>query len=175
MIHFVFRVVGWFAIKLHTTYRLSSFFCIVSEFIQTRMASTKQSKEKDPADIVNQNAIHIETIKKENKSQKVYTLFSINPYKRFHILTDKPMAGNKTHDKVQEDPAFLRALHRACLEPTKKYTHPQTESQEIGWISRPLIVSDRSDRRLNWSRQNSEITKYMDAAWRLKEQTQNLG
>ncbi|CAB1323903.1 unnamed protein product [Coregonus sp. 'balchen'] len=67
------------------------------------MAAVKQSKEKDPADIVNQNAIHIETIKKENRSQKVYTLFSINPYKRLHILTDKPMAGNKTHDKVEED------------------------------------------------------------------------
>lgn len=37
------------------------------------------------------------------------------------------------------------------------------------------IASDRSDRRLNFHRQNSEITKYMDAAWRLKEQTQNLG
>lgn len=36
------------------------------------------------------------------------------------------------------------------------------------------IVPDRSDRRLNHPRQNSEITKYMDAAWRLKEQTQNL-
>uniref|UniRef100_A0A4W5MU54 Cilia and flagella associated protein 144 n=1 Tax=Hucho hucho TaxID=62062 RepID=A0A4W5MU54_9TELE len=132
------------------------------------MAATKQSKENDPADIVNQNAIHIETIKKENRSQKVYTLFSINPYKRLHILTNKPMTVLEKKPK----PAFLRTIHMACLEPTKKYTHPQTESQEIGWISRPLIVSDRSDRRVNWSRQNSEITKYMDAAWRLKEHTE---
>lgn len=36
------------------------------------------------------------------------------------------------------------------------------------------IASDRTDKRLNFPRQNSEITKYMDAAWRLKEQTQNL-
>uniref|UniRef100_A0A674DVR0 Cilia and flagella associated protein 144 n=1 Tax=Salmo trutta TaxID=8032 RepID=A0A674DVR0_SALTR len=122
------------------------------------MSSAKQSKEKDPADIVNQNAIHIETIKKENRSQKVFTLFSvwINVNEEFH----------------DEQPLFLIFFH---FSPTKKYTHPQTESQEIGWISRPLIVPDRSDRRLNWSRQNSEITKYMDAAWRLKEQTQNLG
>uniref|UniRef100_A0A8C7KF81 Cilia and flagella associated protein 144 n=1 Tax=Oncorhynchus kisutch TaxID=8019 RepID=A0A8C7KF81_ONCKI len=126
------------------------------------MASAKQSKEKDPADIVNQNAIHIETIKKENRSQKVYTLFNVWTNVNEEEFHDEP-------------PLFLMAIHRACLEPTKKYTHPQTESQEIGWISRPLMVSDRSDRRLNWSRQNSEITKYMDAAWRLKEQTQNLG
>ncbi|XP_010870653.1 protein FAM183A [Esox lucius] len=136
------------------------------------MATAKQSK-KDPVDIVHQNAIHVETIKKENRSQKLYTNFSINPFKTLHVFTDKPTTGY-THDNV-EDPAFIKALHDARLEPTKKYAYPQTESQEIGWISTPLIVSDRSDRRVNWPRQNSEITKYMDAAWRLKEQTQNLG
>ena len=36
------------------------------------------------------------------------------------------------------------------------------------------IASDRSDRRLSFPRQNTEITKYMGAAWRLKEQTRNL-
>lgn len=35
--------------------------------------------------------------------------------------------------------AFLRIIHGAHLEPTKKYTHPMTESQEIGWISSPLV------------------------------------
>ncbi|KAJ7986277.1 hypothetical protein DPEC_G00338270 [Dallia pectoralis] len=137
------------------------------------MASAKQPKEKDPLDIVHQNAIHVETVKKENRSQKLYTKFSINPYKKFHVHTDKPTSSS-TQDNVT-DSAFIKALHDARLEPTKKYRYPQTESQEIGWISTPLIVSDRSDRRVNWPRQNSEITKYMDAAWRLKEQTQNLG
>ncbi|KAL2089787.1 hypothetical protein ACEWY4_014475 [Coilia grayii] len=134
----------------------------------------KRSKEKDPIDIVHQNAIHVETILKEQRYQKLYTKFSINPYKKVHILTDKPMSTN-TDEQVEEDPAFLRRLRGAHLEPTKKYTHPMTESQEIGWISTPLISSDRSDRRLNFQRQNTEITKYMDAAWRIKEQTQNLG
>ncbi|KAM4628549.1 cilia- and flagella-associated protein 144 [Polymixia lowei] len=129
--------------------------------------------EKPPLDIVHQNAIQVETIRKEQRSQKLYTQFSINPNKKLHVMTDKPMSNN-TQEVVEEDPAFIKAIHAARLEPTKKYTHPQTESQEIGWISTPLIVSDRSDRRLNFPRQNSEITKYMDAAWRLKEQTQNL-
>lgn len=131
-------------------------------------------KEKDPVDIVHQNAIHVETIMKELRHQKLYTEFNINPFKKLHILTDKAMS-NITYRKEEEDPAFLQAIHGACLEPAKKYSHPQTEAQEIGWISSPLLVSDRSDRRLNFPRQNSEITKYMDAAWRLKEQTQNLG
>ncbi|XP_062308755.1 protein FAM183A [Osmerus eperlanus] len=129
--------------------------------------------EKPTVDIVHQNSIHIETIKKEQRCQKLYTRFSINPFKKLHVMTDKPMSKN-THEEVEEDPAFLKAIHDACLEPTKKYPQPQTESQEIGWISKPLIAADRSDRRLNFSRQNTEITKYMDAAWRLKEQTQNL-
>ncbi|KAL1272750.1 hypothetical protein QQF64_028612 [Cirrhinus molitorella] len=133
-----------------------------------------KSIEKDPVDIVHQNAIHVETIMKELRHQKLHTEFNINPYKKLHILTDKPNS-NITYKKEEEDPAFVQAIHMARLKPTKKYSHPQTEAQEIGWLSSPLIVSDRSDRRLNFPRQNSEITKYMDAAWRLKEQTQNLG
>ncbi|NP_001313503.1 cilia- and flagella-associated protein 144 [Danio rerio] len=130
-------------------------------------------KEKEPLDIVHQNAIHVETIMKELRHQKLYTEFNINPFKKLHVLTDKPMS-SIAHKKEEGDPAFLQAVHNAHLEPTKKYTHPQTESQEIGWLSSPLLVTDRSDRRLNFPRQNSEITKYMDAAWRLKEQTQNM-
>ncbi|XP_066522333.1 protein FAM183A isoform X1 [Hoplias malabaricus] len=163
------------------------------------MAAAGKAKEKEPVDVVHQTAIHVETIMKERRSQKLYTTFSINPFKKLHVLADNPMA-RTTQEQAEEDPTFLNIIHGARIEPTKKYTHPMTESQEIGWISTPLtrcysskrgkcisitfiseeslyeqIVSDRSDRRLNFPRQNSEITKYMDAAWRLKEQTQNLG
>lgn len=34
---------------------------------------------------------------------------------------------------------FLNLIHHAVLEPPKKYTEPQTESQEIGWFSTPLV------------------------------------
>ncbi|XP_062853156.1 protein FAM183A [Trichomycterus rosablanca] len=135
------------------------------------MSASAKAKEKEPVDIVHQNAIHVETIHKEQRCQKLYTQFNINPFKKLHILPDKPMS-KKMHEQIEEDPAFLKAIHEAHLEPTKKYAHPMTEAQEIGWISSPLIVSDRTDRRLNFPRQNSEITKYMDAAWRVKEQTQ---
>lgn len=43
------------------------------------MANTK---EKDPVDIVHQNAIRVETIMKELRHQKLYTEFNINPYKK---------------------------------------------------------------------------------------------
>ena len=45
----------------------------------------KKAKEKDPIDIVHQNAIHVETILKEHRCQKLYKNFSINPY----ILNEK--------------------------------------------------------------------------------------
>ncbi|XP_023650150.1 cilia- and flagella-associated protein 144 [Paramormyrops kingsleyae] len=136
------------------------------------MAAVKPQEKV--VDAVHQNAIRVETIRKELRCQKLYTEFRINPYTKFHPLTDKPM-GRKTDNDEEGDRAFLEVIHRGQMEPRKKYTQPMTESQEIGWISTPLIISDRSDRRLNFPRQQSEITKFMDAAWRLQEQTRNLG
>ncbi|XP_019355087.2 cilia- and flagella-associated protein 144 isoform X2 [Alligator mississippiensis] len=106
---------------------------------------------------------------------------------------------------------FLNLIHHAALEPIKKYSEPQTESQEIGWTTTPLVRQwpvrrgqaravgptfksrehlldcvcldfisflqisvDRTDRRLYFPRQKSEITKYMEATWRLKEQSENM-
>lgn len=34
---------------------------------------------------------------------------------------------------------FIKAFHKAREEPTKKYATPQTESQEIGWLSTALV------------------------------------
>uniref|UniRef100_A0A672MWB9 Family with sequence similarity 183 member A n=1 Tax=Sinocyclocheilus grahami TaxID=75366 RepID=A0A672MWB9_SINGR len=115
-------------------------------------------KEKDPVDIVHQNVIHVETIMKELRHQKLYTEFNINPVVHFFILTDKPMS-NITYRKEEEDRNTIYYI----IQPLNPFT--QTVN---------TIVSDRSDRRLHFPWHNSEITKYMDAAWRLKEQTQNL-
>lgn len=136
------------------------------------MAAAKQ-KEKEPANFVHQNATLCETILKEQRHQKLYTNYSVNPFKKIHTITGKP---NSLHDteEGEEDKHFTAVIKRAHQEPGKKYIYPQTEAQEVGWITRPLIDSDRGDRRLHYPRQNSQITKYMDEAWRLKEQTQNL-
>ncbi|XP_078529662.1 cilia- and flagella-associated protein 144 [Lissotriton helveticus] len=119
------------------------------------------------------NAIQCETVKKEMRSQKLYTEFNINPFHKVEVVAGKPMSW---HDNLEEvvDEGFLTAIHQAALEPTKKYTEPQTTSQEIGWYSDPLINRDVSDRRLNFHRFKTEITKYMEAAWCQKEQSVNL-
>lgn len=137
------------------------------------MAKPAAQAQKDPLNFVSQNAILCETINKEQRHQKIYTNYSVNPFKKLHTITGKP---NSFHDteEGEEDNHFKSVISRAQQEPTKKYLFPQTEAQEIGWITKPLIDTDRNDRRIHFARQNSAITKYMDAAWRVKEQTENL-
>ncbi|KAG8547785.1 hypothetical protein GDO81_027499 [Engystomops pustulosus] len=145
------------------------------------MAATGH-REKPPRDEVSLNAIHRETIRKENRSQKLVTEYSINPHRKsnvscshlcVHAVTGKPMAWHENQAE-SADENFLTIIHHTALEPTKKYTEPQTTSQEIGWMTQPLISVDRTDRRLNHHRHKTEITTYMEAAWRMKEQSVNL-
>ncbi|XP_075927942.1 cilia- and flagella-associated protein 144 isoform X1 [Petromyzon marinus] len=89
-----------------------------------------------------------------------------------YTIADKPNA--PCNSQRYEDAAFTAAFRRAAQGPREKFSFPQTEAQEVGWNNAPLIDTDRTDRRLNFPRQGSEITTYMEAAWRLKEQTQNL-
>jgi hypothetical protein len=53
-------------------------------------------------------------------------------------LADKP---NVYPEIVQEeiDDRFEDIIKRSNLEPTKKYKYPQTTSQEIGWVTMPLV------------------------------------
>ncbi|XP_014671650.1 PREDICTED: protein FAM183B-like [Priapulus caudatus] len=133
------------------------------------MASTT----KEGVNIVHQNAILCETIKKEQQYQKLYTNYSVNPFKKLYTLSGKP---NSAHDSAdgEEDSNFLETIERAHQEPVKKYSNPQTEAQEIGWTTKPLIDTDRTDRRLHFPRHNSDVTKYCAAMWRIKEQTENM-
>ncbi|NWR31403.1 F183B protein, partial [Tachuris rubrigastra] len=54
-----------------------------------------------------------------------------------HTVTRKPMSWHDNIDKPIDD-KFLKLFDRAALEPRKKYSEPQTESQEIGWNTTPL-------------------------------------
>nr|XP_056701272.1 cilia- and flagella-associated protein 144 [Euleptes europaea] len=123
---------------------------------------------KEPLDPVSQNKIFRETVEKELRCQRLHTEYGVNPLLKVHVITRKPMSW---HDNLEEpaDDKFLKLIHHAALEPTKKYKEPQTTTQEIGWFSTPLISTDRSDRRLNFPSRSTEITKYMAAMWRLKE------
>ncbi|GAA6221328.1 protein FAM183A [Lates japonicus] len=116
-------------------------------------------------DVVHQNAIHVETIRKEQRHQKLHTEFSINPHRKLHVLPDKPMS-RKPSEVIAENSDFIGAFHKARQEPTKKYTMPLTESQEIGWVSAPLIPSNRHDQRFNFYRFTTDVTKHQESALR---------
>eukprot|EP00794_Sanderia_malayensis_P007818 gene7818-8665_t len=90
-----------------------------------------------------------------------------------YTLTGKP---NSAHDSAdgEEDDAFLKVIKRAHETPVEKFAFPQTEAQEIGWMNQPLIKNQRKDPRLHHPRSHSEITTFMDAYWRQKEQSENL-
>ncbi|XP_061739644.1 protein FAM183A [Nerophis ophidion] len=120
------------------------------------------TKEKD---LVHQNAIHVEMIRKEQRQQRLHTEFSINPHGRLHIIPDKPMS-RKPKEVISENSDFIEAFHKARQEPTKKYSIPLTESQEIGWVSKPLIPTNRNDDRLNFYRRSSDISKHQESILR---------
>ncbi|XP_063283212.1 cilia- and flagella-associated protein 144 [Pelobates fuscus] len=136
-------------------------------------AAGSAQRVREPRDEVAENAIHRETVRKENRNRKLVTEYGISPHTKVHVVAGKPMSWHDNQSEVADE-NFLRIIHHAALEPTRKYTEPQTTSQEIGWISQPLIDTDRTDRRLHHYRQHSEITTYMETAWRLKEQSVNL-
>uniref|UniRef100_A0A3P9HBW4 Family with sequence similarity 183 member A n=2 Tax=Oryzias latipes TaxID=8090 RepID=A0A3P9HBW4_ORYLA len=105
---------------------------------QTTKQPNDNMAEKEKPSVVAQDAIHIERIKKEEKLLKQHTKFHINPFRKLHILPDKPMS-RRPPEEVSENSDFIKELHRAYLVPKKKYSTPQTESQEIGWESSPLV------------------------------------
>ncbi|XP_031456627.1 protein FAM183A isoform X2 [Phasianus colchicus] len=115
--------------------------------------------EKEPPDAVHLNRLLCERVRKELRCQRLHTEHSINPLRRVHTVTQKPMSW---HDNIEE-PADV-------LEPTKKYSEPQTESQEIGWNTTPLIDTDRTDRRLFFPRRKTEVTEQMAATGHMKKQ-----
>ncbi|XP_056671296.1 cilia- and flagella-associated protein 144 [Monodelphis domestica] len=126
-----------------------------------------KGREKEPVDEVHQTQIMCEVIRKELRTQKLYTHYHVNPNRKGYTITRKPMSW---HDNIEEpaDAKFLNIIHYAAQGPKKKYSEPQTESQEIGWDSDPLVPSERWDRRVNFFRHYMDITKYMAEFWRMK-------
>nr|KAF6443746.1 family with sequence similarity 183 member A [Molossus molossus] len=98
-----------------------------------------RQKEKEVPDEVHQNQILRELYLKELRTQKLYTQYHVNPLRKVHTITRKPMSW---HDNLEEpaDDKFLNLIHHAAQGPRKKYPETQTESQEIGWYSEPLAA-----------------------------------
>ncbi|XP_045440655.1 protein FAM183A isoform X2 [Pipistrellus kuhlii] len=85
-----------------------------------------------------------------------------------HTITRKPMSW---HDNLEEpaDDRFLNIIHHTSQVPRKKYPETQTENQEYGWFSEPLVNPERDDTRLNHFKVYNDITLYKAKLWSLGE------
>ena len=54
------------------------------------MSKAISKQEKDPLNFVHQNAILCETITKEQRHQKLYTNYSVNPFKKSEFWKAMP-------------------------------------------------------------------------------------
>ncbi|XP_051664516.1 protein FAM183A [Manacus candei] len=113
--------------------------------------------QRERPDAVQLDRLLSERVHKEMRHQKLYTQYTVNPLQPVYTVTRKPMSW---HDNIDEptDDEFLKLFHRAALQPRQKYSEPQTESQEIGWNTTPLIPVDRNDCRLHFPRRKTKFT-----------------
>ncbi|XP_015246676.1 PREDICTED: protein FAM183A [Cyprinodon variegatus] len=118
-------------------------------------------------DCILKNLALVELIKKEERYYKLQTEVTVNPFRKVHVLADKPMS-RKPPDETPEDTAFLEAYRRARLEPNKKYPLPLTESQEIGWFSNELMEKNHQDPRFDFRRRKTDITDTQNLKLRSK-------
>ncbi|XP_046279376.1 cilia- and flagella-associated protein 144-like [Marmota monax] len=125
-------------------------------------------RERVIQDEVHQNQFLREQYLRELRTQKLCTDYHVNPLRKVHAITRKPMSW---HDNLEEpeDVRFLNLIHHAAQRPRKKYPETQTESQEIGWEAEPLVSPERQDHRLNHFRVYKDITRYKAKLWLLGE------
>ncbi|CAJ1061072.1 protein FAM183A [Xyrichtys novacula] len=115
-------------------------------------------KKKETPNMVHENTIFIETVKKELRHLKLQTEVSFNPYRKVHLLPDKPMA-RKQPEILVDTTEYIEAYRRIHQEPSKKYPEPLTESQKIGWWASQLTPQKRSD-RLYFPRVCTDVTRH---------------
>ena len=72
---------------------------------------------------------------------KRFTILQVSPAPPIKPPKSNSGKPNSLHDTAEgeEDPNFLHIMREIRVEPRKKYEFPVTESQEIGWESRPLL------------------------------------
>lgn len=115
---------------------------------------------------VKRDAIHKIMVQKLEKNVEPYTGFFINPMKKLHLYTDKPTARKEDMAALSEDSEFVQAYKRAQMVPMEKFSRPQTSSQVIGWVWLPPMLHDHRDRRKNFNRESTDVSRYLECLLR---------
>merc|ERR1712066_1125729 len=94
----------------------------------------KNRPEKEAVNIVHQNAIWRETIKKEQRTASLHNkselTLNFNPYHKMHTVATKP--NSKSNEQAVEDSAFLKLIDGAMKEPyLKNMTVPLQKRKKL--------------------------------------------
>ncbi|XP_067118391.1 cilia- and flagella-associated protein 144-like [Centruroides vittatus] len=118
--------------------------------------------QKD-GNLIRKHKIIEETVRKEKECQKIYTNYTVNPYKLGDIMASKFYSKYESVP-VPEDPVSLEVIKRSKAIPANRFPYPLTESQHMTWITDEMIPVpiDRNDTRLYHPKKRSSITKFMD-------------
>eukprot|EP00035_Acanthoeca_spectabilis_P021724 m.439863 g.439863 ORF g.439863 m.439863 type:complete len:136 (-) comp18429_c0_seq1:109-516(-) len=122
-----------------------------------------------PAEVVERNYTHdnerlVETIRKEERQQKLYTTFAVNP-NTFKPITGKP---NVAQPSSADCDVALDKIKRANAVPKAHLAFPMTSAQEYGWDADKALPKGM----FHAGRGMSEITSYMEEYFKHKSQTQ---
>ena len=90
------------------------------------------------------------------------------------FVAGKILGGDQTTGVERPNQEFVEATERTEKPATEKFELPQTSSQEIGWFTKTLKVTDfRKDPRVNHPLRHS-ISGYMATFWKYYPSDPNL-
>eukprot|EP00047_Mylnosiga_fluctuans_P004073 m.232573 g.232573 ORF g.232573 m.232573 type:complete len:162 (+) comp12378_c0_seq1:36-521(+) len=127
----------------------------------TRSAMASSTPTKTVKNEVHQNAILAETVRKELATQQIFDTYSVNK-KNLVCLTGKP---NVAYDQTLPETSDSLSATQATK---PKAPLPRTTAGDYGWYN-DKATGDMSEEFYK-GRKQTEITDYMDAYWRQKEQ-----
>eukprot|EP00048_Salpingoeca_helianthica_P014588 m.222448 g.222448 ORF g.222448 m.222448 type:complete len:205 (-) comp16031_c0_seq1:416-1030(-) len=123
------------------------------------LMASKGQAVRPPPNAVHQNAILVETVRKEERHQKLFESYS--PQKNVMCVTGKVnVAGDVGGPDLEATTPKKAEKPRPPI--------PQTSAQEYGWYNSQASGDTASE--FHKGRHQTEITNYMDAFWRQKEQ-----
>eukprot|EP00038_Savillea_parva_P001476 m.104245 g.104245 ORF g.104245 m.104245 type:complete len:138 (-) comp10516_c0_seq1:1445-1858(-) len=127
------------------------------------MADNKTNAGGEPErNYTHDNLRLVETIKKEERFQQVYTTFSVNP-NTYKPITGKP---NAPQPDVANCDAELAQLQKTTAVPKERYKFPMTSAQEYGWDADKALPKGM----FHAGSKKSEITAYMEEYFKHKQQ-----
>jgi hypothetical protein len=91
------------------------------------------------------------------------------------FVSGKVLGREDPNGKERPNEEFLMSTARSERAATEKFDLPQTSSQEIGWFTKTVKVTEfRQDPRVNHPLRHLELSQYMSTFWKNYPSDPNL-